>query len=115
MLAQGRYWRASLSKAGDSVVLALIRESLPEEMRDLKEFGIEIPLVKWNRVLKNVRTDRKLLGGVLFDFAKQKDHVSVAVGNDRLFGELQRLVLDASAAMVETGVLTLAVVDVGAD
>jgi len=115
LLAQGRFWRASLAKGADTIVLALLRDVLPEELRELRELRIEIPLDKWNRVVKHVRTDRKLLGGILFDFAKQKELVSAAVGNDRLYGELQRVALEATASLVETGALALAVVDVGAD
>jgi hypothetical protein len=115
LLAQGRWWRASLGKGGDQVVLGFLRDGLPEDLRDLKDLKISIPLDKWNRVVKQVRVDRKLLGGILLDFAQHKDHVSIAVASDRLFGELQRVVLDATASLVESGALTLAVLDVGAD
>lgn len=113
LLAQGRYWRASLGKAADAVALEVFKESLPEDLRDLKELRIEVPLDKWNRVVKQVRLDRKLLGGILLDFAKHKDHVSAAVASDRLLTELQRVVIDATASLVESGSLALAVVDVG--
>lgn len=115
LLAQGRWWRASLGKSGKQVILGFLREGLPDDLRDLKDLKISIPLDKWNRVVKQVRVDRKLLGGILLDFAQHKDHVSTAVGSDRLFGELQRVVLDATASLVESGALSLAVVDVGAD
>jgi hypothetical protein len=49
------------------------------------------------------------------DFTNHKDQLSVAVGSDRLFSELQSVVLDATAALVESAALTLTVVDVGAD
>jgi hypothetical protein len=48
-----------------------------------------------------------LLGGVLLEFAKHKERVSAAVGNDRLYLELQRVIMDATLALVETGALTL--------
>ena len=115
LLARGRFWNAGLSKAEDIVVLSLLRDSLPEEFRELREFKIEVPLDSWNRVLKHARTDRKLLGGIMLDFTKQKDQLSVAVGSDRLFSELQNVVLDATASLVESASLTLTVVDVGAD
>jgi hypothetical protein len=115
LLAQGRFWRAAISKGETSVVLSMLKDALPEDLRELREFRIEVPLDRWNRVVKHVRTDRKLLGGVLLDFTKQDDLLSAAVGTDRLFGELQRVVLDATASLVEVGSLTLTVVDVGAD
>ena len=115
VLAQGRYWRASVAKDAESVALEVLRESLPEDLRELRELRFEVPLEKWNRVVKQVRMDRKLLGGVLLDFAKHKDHVSTAVASDRLLGELQRVVVDATVSLVESGSLSLAAVDVGTD
>ena len=91
----------------------LQRETLPEELRELRELRVEIPLLKWNRVVKHARSDRKLLGGLLLDFAKRKDHVGVAVSNDRLFFELQRTLVDSTVSLVEAGTLSLGVVDVG--
>jgi len=44
---------------------------------------------------------------ILLDFAKHKERVGAAVANDRLYLELQRVVLDATLALVETGALTL--------
>jgi hypothetical protein len=105
----------ALSKSEDIVVLSLLRDYLPDDFRELRELKIEVPLASWNRVLKQARTDRKLLGGIMLDFTKQKDQLSVAVGSDRLFSELQRLVLDATASLVELAALTLTVVEVGAD
>ncbi len=115
LLAQGRCWRASLDKGGERVTLGLLREGLSEDLRDLEKLQFAVPLERWNRVVKQVRIDRKLLGGILLDFAQHKDHVSTVVGNDRLFGELQRVVIDATASLVESGALSLAVVDVGTD
>ena len=76
---------------------------------------IEVPLESWNRVVKHTRTDRKLLGGIILDFTKQKDQLSAAIGSDRLYVELQRVVIDATVSLVETGALSLTAVDVGAD
>ncbi len=115
VLAQGLFWRASLEKGGSAVELELNREMLADSQRELRDLRIAIPLEKWNRVLKHARSDRKLLGGVLLDFATPEDHVSAAVGSDRLFGELQRVMVDATASLVESGALALTVVDVGAD
>ncbi len=115
LLAQGRYWRVSLTKGADQIVLGLLRENLPDDLREMREFRISVPLERWNRVVRQVRVDRKLLGGILLDFAQHKDHVSTAIGNDRLFGELQRVVIEATASLVESGALALTVVDVGAD
>ena len=41
MLAQGKFWRATLSREADIVVLSMIRESLPEELRYLRGGTIE--------------------------------------------------------------------------
>ncbi|MCP3915602.1 MAG: hypothetical protein GY711_08615 [bacterium] len=105
----------ALSKAEDAVVLSLLRDSLPEEYRELRELKIEVPLESWNRVQKHARTDRKLLGGIMLDLTKQKDQLSAAVGSDRLFSELQSVVTDATITLVEMAALTLTQVDVGAD
>jgi hypothetical protein len=113
VLAQSRYWRASLSKGAGSIAVEILRDSLPEDMRELREFRIEVPLSKWNRVVKHVQTDRKLFGGVLLDFAKHKDQVSAAVASDRLFYELQRVVFESTVTLVESGCLALTAVDVG--
>ncbi len=114
-LARGRFWNVALSKAEDTVVLSLLRDSLPEEYRELRELKIEVPLESWNRVQKHARTDRKLLGGIMLDLTKQKDQLSAAVGSDRLFSELQSVVTDATITLVEMAALTLTQVDVGAD
>ena len=115
MLAQGRFWRATLGKAEDSVAVVTLKEALPEDLRELRELRFDVPLDKWNRVVKHVRSDRKLLGGILLDFAKDKELVSTAVGNDRLLGELQQIVLDATVSLIETGGLCLTVLEVGGD
>ena len=109
LLGQGRFWQASMAKGTDVVVFETVKAGLPEDLYDLREFRIEIPLAKWNLVVKHVRSDRKLLGGMLLDFAKHKDRVSTAVASDRLFVEFQRVVADATITLVESGVLLLAV------
>ena len=110
LLARARFWEVRLAK--DVVVLSLAKEAQTEALPGLV---IDIPLDKWNRVIKHVRSDRKLIGGILLDFAKHKEHVATAVAQDRLFFELQRVVLDATTSLVERGHLSLAVVDVGVD
>ncbi len=105
ILAQGRLWRASSAKK--SVTLAIQKASLPEELVDLRDFRIEVPLIRWNRLIKNLNSDRKLLGGLLLNFASKEELVSVVIGNDRLLSELRRIALDATAALVEEGFLVL--------
>lgn len=107
LLAQGRYWRATLAKGRDRVALDIVRTSLPEDLQELRELRIEVPLAKWNRIAKNVHADRKLVGGLLIDFAKHKTRVVTAVSSDRLLAEYQRVVLDATLALIESGVLVL--------
>jgi hypothetical protein len=107
LLAQGRVWRAALAKGSDSVGLEIDKSSAALDSPDLRELKIEVPLEKWGLVVKYVQSDRKLLGGVLHEFAKHKERVSTAVGNDRLYLELQRVVLDATVALVEAERLAL--------
>ena len=109
ILAQGRFWRAALSK--DSVALEIQRASLPEDLYELRELRIEVPLARWNRVVKNVHSDRKLLGGVLLDFAKHKERVSAVVGNDRLLAEFRHMVLDATMTLVEEEIIVLSIAE----
>ncbi len=113
LLAKGRGWKVSYTRSLGRVVLSLTRESLPEDLRELRELRIEVPLDRWNRVVKHARSDRKLLGGILLDFATHKDQVGVSVSNDRLFFELQRALIDSTVALIEAGTLSLAMVDVG--
>jgi len=107
LLAQGRYWRATLPKGRDTVVLDIVRTALPEDLLELRDLRIDIPLEKWNRIAKNVHSDRKLVAGLLIDFAKNKEHVVSAMSSDRLLAEYQRVVLDATAALIEGGALVL--------
>lgn len=109
MLAQGRFWRASLVKGAGVVALELFKASLPEDLYELKDMKIVIPLNKWNLGVKHAYSDRKLLGGMLLDFANNKERVSAAVGNDRLLAELRRVILEATIVLVEEG--QVAIVD----
>ena len=111
LLAQSKIWRAEWVKSAGTLRLETAKGALTEDNPELRELKIEVPLAKWSLVVKNVQSDRKLLGGVLLDFAKHKERVSTAVGNDRLYLELQRVILDATLSLVEAGVLTLMVTD----
>ncbi|MCH8891763.1 MAG: hypothetical protein IH827_11915 [Myxococcales bacterium] len=107
LLARGTVWRAKWIKSTDMVGLDIAKGALNESSSELRELKIEVPLAKWSLVVKNVQSDRKLLGGVLLEFAKHKERVSAAVGNDRLYLELQRVVMDATLALVEAEALML--------
>ena len=111
LLSQNRYWRATRGKSADEVVLALEKEELPEDWREFKDIRLEIPVERWNRVVKHVRTDRKLFGGAVLEFANQEEQLAVVLGHDRLYGDLQRVVQDATSSLVESGGLVLAAVD----
>ena len=112
LLAQGRTWRVALAKGSDSVGLEAMKGPVAGSVPELGELKIEVPLKKWGLVVKHVQSDRKLLGGVLLEFAKHKERVSAAVGNDRLFMELQRVILDATVALVEAEILALTQLEV---
>ena len=106
IVARGTCWRIDRQKT--NVVVDLQKASLPQEFYELREARFEVPLEKWNLVVKNVRSDRKLLGGVLLDYAKDKERVNLIVGSDRLLVELRRCVIDATVAFLEDECLTLA-------
>jgi len=93
LLSQNRHWRVTRGKLASEIVVRLEQEELPEAWREFKDFRLEIPIDRWNRVVKHVRTDR----------------------HGRLVGQLQRVVQDATSTLVETGGLALTVVDVGAE
>ena len=103
----GKIWRATWVKGKGRIRLEIGKSSLRERDLELRDIKIDVPLEKWSLVVKNVQSDRKLLGGVLLDFAKHKERVGTAVGNDRRYLELQRVILDATVALVEAGVLAL--------
>ena len=79
----------------------LLKGSLPEDVYELRDLRIEVPLDRWTRVVKNVNSDRKLLGGLLLDFARHKEKVGGVVTSDRLLAEFRRVVLEATVALVE--------------
>jgi len=107
LLAQSRLWRAVRAKGAGGVVLSLQKEGLAEDEHELRDLRFEVPLARWNAVVKHLLRDRKLLGGILLDSASHKDLVATAIGSDRLLAELQRVALEATAALVEAEVLVL--------
>ncbi|HEX9814946.1 MAG TPA: hypothetical protein VGB31_08385 [Myxococcota bacterium] len=107
LLARGKVWSAKWTKGTGMVGLEIAKAAVSEGSSELRELKVEIPLAKWGLVVKNVQSDRKLLGGVLLEFAKHKERVGAAVGNDRLYRELQRVIMDATLALVEAGALIL--------
>ena len=111
LLSQNRNWRVTRAKTASEIVISLEKEELPEDWRDFKDFRLEIPVDRWNRVVKHVRTDRKLFGGVVLEFANQEEQLPAVLGQDRLYGELQRVVQDATSSLVEIGALALTAVD----
>jgi len=113
LLSQNRSWRVTRGKATAEIVVYLEKEELPEDWRDFKDFRLEIPVDRWNRVVKHVRNDRKLFGGVVLEYANQEEQLPAVLSNDRLVGDLQRVIQDATSMLVETGALALTVVDVG--
>ncbi|HPG25134.1 MAG: hypothetical protein H6748_19265 [Spirochaetaceae bacterium] len=115
LLAQNRHWRVTRGKGSKEIVIGLEKEELPEDWRDFRDFRLEIPVDRWNRIVKHVRTDRKLFGGVVLEFVNQEDQLPIVLGQDRLYGDLQRVVQDATSTLVESGTLALAVVDIGAE
>jgi hypothetical protein len=107
MLARGRYWRAELLKGSEAVGVVLERDALRRELEELAEFRIEVPLRDWRRLVHLLRGDRKLLGGLLLDFARQKDRLSAVIANDRLYLGLVETLGEATVALVECDALSL--------
>lgn len=107
LLARARFWRMMLQKS--IVAIEVQRSQLGPDLQEVRDLRFEVPLEKWNRLVRNLNSDRKLLGGLLLDFAKHKDRVAVVIGNDRLLAEFRRSVLDATLLLVEEGVLELTI------
>ena len=108
MLARGRYWRAELLKGSEAVAVTLERDALPRELDELADFRIELPLSEWRRLLRVLRSDRKLLGGLLLDFARQKDRLSAVIASDRLYRTLVEILEQTTLALLENEALRLA-------
>ena len=100
-LAQSTYWVAELNRSGDGVCLSLLNDVLRAEHEELGELRIDVPLADWQRVVRVVRSDRKLLGGILLDLARHKDHVGAAMASDRLFLDLADLGGRATLVLLE--------------
>ena len=111
LLSQNRHWRVTRAKSAGEVVISLEKKDLPEDWRDFKDFRLEIPVDRWNRVVKHVRTDRKLFGGIVLEFANQEEQLPAILSHDRLYGDLRSVVQEATSSLVESGVLALAAVD----
>jgi hypothetical protein len=107
LLAASRAWRAELERDAETVAIVPAREGLPEDAPELRELRFDVPLSRWNAVVKHASSDRKLLGGLLLDFANTKDSVAAAVARDRLWLELTRVILEATVALVAAGCLVL--------
>jgi hypothetical protein len=107
MLARGRYWRAELLKGSGAVAVTLDRDALPREFEELADFRIELPLREWRRLLRLLRADRKLLGGLLLDFARQKDRLSAVIASDRLYCGLVEILGETTLSLLECEALEL--------
>jgi hypothetical protein len=104
--AQGRFWKVGYSRKRDAASFAL--ESAPADLDELEGFKLEVPLARWNALVKLAESDRKLLGGILLDLAPAKEQVARVVASDRLLTDLQRVLRDATVALVEAGALVIA-------
>ena len=105
LLAQGRYWRVTLLRRHECALFVLGK--LGGELEELTAFEVEVPLARWNSLAKLAESDRKLLGGLLLDHADATDLVARVVASDRLLCEMQRVVRDATVALIEAGALVI--------
>jgi hypothetical protein len=106
LAAHGRYWRVVLSRKRDGASFSL--DAVPGDLEGLDGFKLEVPLARWNAVVKQAESDRKLLGGILLDLSATKEQVARVVASDRLLTDLQRVLRDATVALVEAGALVIA-------
>jgi len=113
-LARGRLWRAERLEASEAVALVLDRDALPRELEELADFRVEVPLREWRRIVRALRGDRKLLGGLLLDFARQKDRLSAVIASDRLYLGLVEIIGEATLALIECEALQLGPAEAGA-
>ena len=113
-LARSRLWRAELLKGNEGVALVLERDALPRELEELGELGVELPLREWRRAVRTLRGDRKLLGGLLLDYARHKDRLAAVIANDRAYLGLVEVITEATLALVEGDVLDLGPAEGGA-
>ncbi len=105
LVAQGRYWNARLQRKARSVRIRIEGERLSEDLAELRDFRIDIGLERWQRLVRTVYSDRKLLGGVLLEAAHPEELLSRVISTDRLAIELQRIIVDATIALVEAEAL----------
>jgi len=108
IVARTRHWRVELPKGADAVAVWLERDTVPRELEELGELRIDVPLAEWQRLLRLLRGDRKLLGGLLLDFARQKDRLSPVLAKDRLYVGLVGALEAATLALLECEALALA-------
>ena len=54
VLAQGRFWRASVRKGRSAVTLSVLRESLPVELEEVRTLKIEVPFEDWHLSLIHI-------------------------------------------------------------
>jgi hypothetical protein len=106
-LARARHWRAELPRGGEAVTLVLEKDGLPREIEEGGEFRLEVPLREWRRLVRVLRGDRKLLGGLLLDFARQKDRLAAVIASDRAYLELVGVLAEATLALIECEALAL--------
>jgi hypothetical protein len=104
--AHGRYWRVVLARKREAAAFSL--DAVPGDLEGLDGFKLEVPLARWNAVVKQAESDRKLLGGILLDLAATKEQVARVVASDRLLTDLQRVLRDGTVALVEAGALVIA-------
>lgn len=108
LMARGRYWSAELQRKSRSVRFQIEAAHLPDDLVELRDLRVEIGLDRWQRLVRTVYSDRKLLGGVLLEEANPEEMLSRAIANDRLATELQRIVIDTTTALVEAEALEIA-------
>jgi hypothetical protein len=104
--AQGRFWKVGYGRKREAASFSL--ESAPGELEELAGFKLDVPLARWNALVRQAEADRKLLGGILLDLAPAKEQVARVVASDRLLTDLQRVLRDATVALVEAGALVIA-------
>ena len=112
--ARGRYWRADLLESSGAVGVTIEREALPRELEELGDFRVEVPLREWRRLLRVLRGDRRLLGGLLLDFARQKDRLSAVIASDRLYCGLVEILDQSTLSLLECEALQLTPGEAGA-
>lgn len=114
ILARTRLWRAELGRSAEAVTLVLERDALPRELEEVGDFRVDVPLREWRRVVRTLRGDRKLLGGLLLDFARHKERLATVIASDRAYLGLVEVLGQATLALVECDALALGLPEAGA-